>query len=186
MLFKSRLYATAAFLTFAILAPLDSAKAQTTVYPPTNAAAGSGLLYFPAGGNSSLFAVPVLSDPTLITAINNETAAINAQTVQQTAALNAINATLAKLAATAPSGTTSNAPTTSSISISYVPYPSSIQCTGVSMSFSGLSNGTYVYTGSPTGAGGHAAAPPSPETTVYDATNGELLNDGAGGCPSTI
>src|SRR5580698_6867132 len=116
MLFKSRLYATAAFLTFAILAPLDSAKAQTTVYPPTNAAAGSGLLYFPAGGNSSLFAVPVLSDPNLIAAINSETAAINAQTVQQTAALNAIetqtalevaalnaiNATLAKVGSTTP------------------------------------------------------------------------------------
>ena len=38
------------------------ASGGTTVYPPTNEAAGSGLLYFPAGGNSSLYAVPVLSD----------------------------------------------------------------------------------------------------------------------------
>lgn len=35
---------------------------NTTVYPPTNQAAGSGLLYFPAGGESSLYAVPVISD----------------------------------------------------------------------------------------------------------------------------
>lgn len=48
---------------------------DTTVYPPANQAAGGGILYFPAGGESSLYAVPVISDD-LTAAIKEQTEAI--------------------------------------------------------------------------------------------------------------
>lgn len=55
------------------------ASAGTTVYPPTNQAAGGGILYFPQGGNSSLYAVPVISD-SLTSAVQAQTEAIEKQT----------------------------------------------------------------------------------------------------------
>lgn len=55
------------------------ASAGTTIYPPTNQAAGGGILYFPQGGNSSLYAVPVISD-SLTAAVQAQTEAIEKQT----------------------------------------------------------------------------------------------------------
>jgi hypothetical protein len=52
-----------------------AASQGTTIYPPTNQAAGSGLIYFPQGGNASLYAVPVNNDPNLINGINNQATA---------------------------------------------------------------------------------------------------------------
>lgn len=54
------------------------ATAGTTIYPPTNIAAGGGLLYFPQGGDASLFAVPVLSTD-LADALKEQTAVLQKQ-----------------------------------------------------------------------------------------------------------
>lgn len=50
------------------------------VFPPTNEAAGGGLLYFPEGGNASLFAVPVLADQNILNKLDEMIAAIKADT----------------------------------------------------------------------------------------------------------
>lgn len=67
------------FTVLLSLASYPSFAGDTTVYPPTNHAAGGGLLYFPAGGNSSLYAVPVLSDD-LTAAVKAQTKALEEQT----------------------------------------------------------------------------------------------------------
>jgi hypothetical protein len=51
-------------------------EANTTLFPPQNEQAGRGLLYFPEGGDHSLYAVPVQNDPALIKAIQDNTAAL--------------------------------------------------------------------------------------------------------------
>jgi len=216
MIFKSRLYATAAVLAFVALA--SPASAQTTgtsgnlqLFPPTNAAAGQGLLYFPQGGTASLYAVPVV-DPALVTATNNEVTAtntLNATTntgfANETAAINAlaaqlaaINATLAKLdigtASTTSSttgGTTASASSSSSSSTSsadtLLPYPSYITCSvggeNTTIAFQGLSNNVYTYIANVLGESGAPSA-------AYSATTGALLNEiwggRLGGCPTTL
>ena len=49
------------FLFLALSSFSPCASAGTTVYPPENMEAGNGLLYFPKGGESSVYAVPVQS-----------------------------------------------------------------------------------------------------------------------------
>lgn len=46
------------------------------IFPPANFATGAGLLAFPPGSNNSYYAVPVLNDPSLAAAINNQTTAV--------------------------------------------------------------------------------------------------------------
>src|SRR5580658_578647 len=65
----------------------------TTVFPPTNLAAGSGLLYFPQGGNSSLYAVPVL-DSGIAAAISQQTTTLSGITIGQNNATTAALTTL--------------------------------------------------------------------------------------------
>jgi hypothetical protein len=79
MILKFRLYTTAAvlaFVSFAFSASAQTTETTTTVFPPQNQAAGQGLLYFPAGGTGSLYAVPVQEDPNLVGAVNNQTTAV--------------------------------------------------------------------------------------------------------------
>ena len=51
------------FIVFTIILLFSPfcASAGTQFYPPENMEAGNGLLYFPKGGNSSVYAVPVQS-----------------------------------------------------------------------------------------------------------------------------
>src|SRR5271157_890911 len=61
----------------------------TTIFPPTNQAAGSGVLFFPQGGNSSLYGIPS-DDPALVAAVND-------QTTQLVAAINVLTAAVKTL-----------------------------------------------------------------------------------------
>jgi hypothetical protein len=51
---------------------------DTTIFPPVNQAAGGGLLYFPQGGNSSLYAVPVLADQQIVDALKDISSKLDA------------------------------------------------------------------------------------------------------------
>lgn len=160
MSFKSRIYASAVLVSILSFAPFASASAQTTgtttVFPPTNVAAGGGLLYFPQGGPASLYAVPVLSDPTLDTATQAEgtqLAALVTATNNMVQQLAAINATLAALAKVQGTTVPVSSGSSSSSGTQYVAYPDSIKCDvtpgggmNTPFTFAGLSHNIYSYT----------------------------------------
>lgn len=117
-------YTTLCFVLFCPTFALAAAPPATSVdiFPPKNVQAQGGFLFFPAGGTSSLYAAPVLSDPALLSALGDQTAALKELTsaVQGIKGeLSSINSKIGALALTA----------TGAGAGALVPYPSTITCT---------------------------------------------------------
>lgn len=174
--------ALAAFFFLAALTEPTHAQSatSTTVFPPSNITAGGGLLYFPEGGKSSLFAAPVLADERVITALAGIEAAIgrlqaSIESVGATTAASLSALSNASATATA-TGSTGTITTTGS---SLVPYPTTLACSrgdGNTKSpiarFGGLSNGVYRYSVYENGT-----RISSPNCLSYDAKSGRLINN---------
>ena len=73
----------------------------STTVPPGTVTPASSVLYYPQGGDSSLYAVPVVSDPNLIAQINDQTQMLQQETTMLENALTALKSA----ASSSPSGT---------------------------------------------------------------------------------
>jgi hypothetical protein len=141
----------------ALLNCANATAANVTIYPPANAAAGSGFLYFASGSTQSLYAVPVFSDPAVISALDRQATALEAIKTKldaldrQAAALEAIAAKMDAITtalATPPPAAAATSPA------SPLPHPVSINCGyGSNYPFiSGPIGGVYSYGTSGTSA----------------------------------